>query len=100
YEFTQPIQMRFNELLSGVRADLGVKLFGDDLDQLLASANDVMAVLTTIPGAVDVNIEPMDGLPVMSWVPNRQALALWGVSLAEVQDQITAAIAGENVGTL
>lgn len=100
YEFTQPIQMRFNELLSGVRADLGVKLFGDDLDQLLASANDVMAVLNTIPGAVDVNIEPMDGLPVMSWVPNRQALALWGVSLAEVQDQITAAIAGENVGTL
>ena len=66
YEFTQPIQMRFNELLSGVRADVAVKVFGDDMDTLFAVAEQVEKVLDTVPGAADVKIEQLTGLPVLS----------------------------------
>ena len=59
YEFTQPIEMRFNELISGVRADLGIKVFGDDLDQLLASANDVLEVVESMEGAADARVRPV-----------------------------------------
>ena len=66
YEFTQPIQMRFNELISGVRSDVGVKVFGDDLDTLLKIAGQVQAVVAAIPGAADVRTEQVSGLPVMT----------------------------------
>jgi len=74
YEFTQPIQMRFNELISGVRADLGIKIFGDDLDQLVLTANDVLKVVNSIEGAADARVEQVTGLPTLSVIPNRTAL--------------------------
>jgi cobalt-zinc-cadmium resistance protein CzcA len=87
YEFTQPIQMRFNELISGVRSDLGVKIFGDDLDTLLSIANKVQSVVQGVPGAADVRTEQVSGLPMLTVKPNRAALARYGISLAELWDQ-------------
>jgi heavy metal efflux system protein len=100
YEFTQPIEMRFNELISGVRADLGVKVFGDDLDQLVMTANDILKVVKTIPGAADVRMEQVTGLPTLSIIPKRTALGRYGLNLAELQDWIAAAIGGESAGIL
>src|SRR5690606_5049155 len=74
YELSQPIQLRFNELISGVRSDLGVKIYGDDLDQLLASGNAIAKVLNKLPGASDVKVEQVEGLPVLSITANRPAL--------------------------
>ena len=98
YEFTQPIQMRFNELISGVRSDLGVKIFGDDLDTLLRIAGQVQAVVQTIPGAADVKTEQVSGLPVMTVNLNRTALSRYGVSMAEVQALVEIAVGGKTTG--
>ena len=80
YEFTQPIQMRFNELISGVRSDVGVKIFGDDLNTLLQIAGQVQNVLQGVQGAADVKTEQVSGLPVLTVKLNRQALARPGLS--------------------
>jgi len=85
YEFTQPIQMRFNELISGVRSDLGVKIFGDDLDTLLQVTGQVQSVVQGVPGAADTKTEQVSGLPVLTVKLNRPALARLGVSVADVQ---------------
>jgi heavy metal efflux system protein len=98
YEFTQPIQMRFNELIAGVRADLGVKIFGDDLDQLLTSANRVAGVLRTVPGAADVKVEQVSGLPILSVVLDRARIARFGLNVADVQETVEVAIGGKPVG--
>ncbi len=98
YEFTQPIEMRFNELISGVRSDLGIKVVGDDMDQMLVAANQIRELMETIPGAADVRVEQVTGLPMLSIVPKRAALANYGLSIAEIQDVITTAIAGEKAG--
>lgn len=98
YEFTQPIQMRFNELLSGVRADLGVKVFGDDMAQLTATANEIMTTIQTIDGAADVRVEQVTGLPTVSVLPKRSALGQYGVTVAELQDWVATAIGGEPAG--
>src|SRR3970282_2941466 len=66
YEFTQPIQMRFNELISGVRSDVAVKVFGDDLEVLLENGEEIPAVLGKLPGAADVKVEQISGLPVLT----------------------------------
>ncbi|MFA0812145.1 efflux RND transporter permease subunit [Microbulbifer epialgicus] len=100
YEFTQPIQMRFNELISGVRADLGIKVFGDDLDQLVASSNEILGVLNGIEGAADARVEQVEGLPVLSVVPRRIALARYGIDLQTLQDLISTAIGGEEAGLI
>ena len=100
YEFTQPIQMRFNELISGVRADLGIKIFGDDLDQLVLTANDVLKVVNGIEGAADARVEQVTGLPTLSVIPNRTALGRYGLNVAELQDWVSAAIGGESAGIL
>lgn len=100
YEFTQPIEMRFNELISGVRADLGIKVFGDDLDQLLDSANAVMGVVQSVAGAADVRVEQVTGLPMLSVHPRRMALARYGLTIDALQDLITAAVGGENAGMI
>jgi len=100
YEFTQPIQMRFNELISGVRSDLGIKVFGDDLDQLLATANEIMEVVEGINGAADTKVEQVSGLPMLSVIPDRMAAARYGLSLSALQDTVTAAIGGESAGLL
>ena len=100
YEFTQPIQMRFNELISGVRADLGIKIFGDDLDQLVMTANDVFKVVNAIDGAADARVEQVTGLPTLSVIPNRTALGRYGLNVAELQDWVSAAIGGESAGII
>ncbi|MES0872665.1 efflux RND transporter permease subunit [Sinimarinibacterium thermocellulolyticum] len=100
YEFTQPIQMRFNELISGVRSDLAVKVYGDDLDVLTAQAERIEKVLARVPGAADVKTEQITGLPVMTITPRRALLARYGLSVADVQAVASAAFGGANAGTL
>ena len=100
YEFTQPIQMRFNELISGVRADVGIKVFGDDLDQLLITAKDILNVLVKVEGAADARLEQVTGLPTLSVIPNRIALGRYGLNVIELQDWVAAAIGGESAGIL
>ncbi|WP_444922026.1 efflux RND transporter permease subunit [Microbulbifer sp. CnH-101-G] len=100
YEFTQPIQMRFNELISGVRADLGIKVFGDDLGQLVASSNEILSVLNGIEGVADARVEQVEGLPVLSVVPKRIALARYGIDLQTLQDLVSTAIGGEEAGLI
>ncbi|PHR48354.1 CusA/CzcA family heavy metal efflux RND transporter [Cycloclasticus sp.] len=100
YEFTQPIQMRFNELISGVRADLGIKVFGDDLDQLVLTANDILKAINQVPGAADARVEQVTGLPTLSIIPKRTALGRYGLNVVELQDWVSAAIGGESAGLL
>lgn len=98
YELTQPIQMRFNELISGVRADVGVKIFGDDLDTLLQVAGQVQTVLQGVPGAADVKTEQTTGLPVLTVKLDRAALSRLGLSVADVQGIVETAIGGKSAG--
>jgi cobalt-zinc-cadmium resistance protein CzcA len=100
YEFTQPIQMRFNELISGVRSDLAVKLYGDDLDVLNQFAGRIEAVLARIPGAADLRTEQTTGLPIMSVIPRREVLARYGLSVDEVQAVVATAFSGRDAGVL
>jgi len=100
YEFTQPIQMRMNELISGVRADVAVKVYGDDLDRLVEVAEQVERVMQRVPGAADVKTEQATGLPLLSVVPDRQALAGYGLNPGDVQDTVATAIGGEVAGQL
>jgi cobalt-zinc-cadmium resistance protein CzcA len=100
YEFTQPIQMRFNELISGVRADLAVKVYGDDLDILVSSANEIERIVQRIAGAADVGVEQATGLPMMTVTPRRELLHRYGLSVSEVQEAIEIAIGGKAAGTV
>jgi cobalt-zinc-cadmium resistance protein CzcA len=100
YEFTQPIQMRFNELISGVRSDVAVKVFGDDLNELLKVGRAIESVIAGILGAQDAKVEQITGLPVLQIIPNRVAMARYGITLAEVQDLVRAAIGGAIAGTI
>ena len=100
YEFTQPIQMRFNELISGVRADLGIKIFGDDLDQLVLTANDVLKVVSALDGAADARVEQVTGLPTLSVIPKRTALGRYGLNVAQLQEWVSTAIGGESAGII
>jgi heavy metal efflux system protein len=100
YEFTQPIQMRFNELISGVRSDLGIKVIGDDLDQLQTSAAEILEVLEKIPGAADARMEQVTGLPVLTITPKRAQLATYGLSVNALQDFVATALAGETAGLI
>ena len=98
YEFTQPIEMRFNELLSGVRADVAVKVFGDDPDQLAEVGAAIEAVVGGVEGAQDVAVEQTTGLPVLQITPDRAALARLGLNLRDVQDLVAASLGGAVVG--
>ncbi|HEX5133149.1 MAG TPA: CusA/CzcA family heavy metal efflux RND transporter [Candidatus Krumholzibacteria bacterium] len=98
YEFTQPIEMRFNELIAGVRSDLAVKVFGDDLDVLLDHAERIEAILREVPGAADVRTEQVTGLPLLTVEIDRGAIARYGLDIADVQDVIEIAIGGKSAG--
>jgi cobalt-zinc-cadmium resistance protein CzcA len=100
YEFQQPIQMRFNELVSGVRSDVAVKVYGDDLATLLELGEEIEQVLAAVPGGADVALEQMTGLPVLSVTPRRSALARYGLDVADVQAVVGTAIGGETVGQM
>ncbi|MFZ5875219.1 MAG: efflux RND transporter permease subunit [Nitrospirota bacterium] len=98
YEFTQPIQMRFNELISGVRSDVAVKIFGDDMEVLMTTGESVEDVLGTIPGASDVKLEQVTGLPVLTIEMDRDAMARYGLNVADVQEVVEVALGGKRVG--
>lgn len=100
YEISQPIQLRFNELIAGVRADIAVKVFGDDLEQLLATGNQVADQLRRVSGAADVNVERVSGLPFLTIKPDREKLARFGLSVKDVQENIQIAIGGKSAGAL
>ena len=100
YEISQPIQLRFNELISGVRSDVGVKIFGDDLDILQGAARQVEAAIRGISGATDVKTEQVAGLPILTVAIDRQALSRYGLSVAEVQNVVEIAIGGKATGKL
>jgi cobalt-zinc-cadmium resistance protein CzcA len=100
YEFTQPIQMRFNELLAGVRGDIAIKVFGDELEPMLSVAQRIAGILRGLEGAADVRVEQVTGLPFIDVQVDKSAIARRGLSLTEVQDVIGAAIGGREVGTV
>lgn len=100
YEYLQPIEMRFNELLAGVRAQLAIKIFGDDFDTLVAAGTAIEAAVAAIPGAADVAMEQTSGLPVLTLVPDRLAMARLGLSLGDVQQLVATGLGGEVVGQL
>ena len=100
YEFTQPIQMRMNELLSGVRADVAIRINGDDLDTLASLAARVASIASKVRGAADVRVEETTGLPMLVVVPDRQALSRYGLNPADVQRTVSTAIGGTPAGQL
>lgn len=100
YEFSQPIQLRFNELISGVRSDVAVKIFGDDMDVLNKTAEEVSSKLQKIPGASEVKVEQTTGLPVLTVNIDRQKAARYGLNVADIQDTVATAIGGREAGTL
>jgi len=100
YEFTQPIQMRFNELISGVRSDVGVKVFGDDLETLTALAQRIERIVAAVPGAQDVKVEQMSGLPVLQVTPRRAMLSQLGLNFSDVQDVVRTAFGGVVAGEI
>ena len=98
YEFTQPIQMRMNELISGVRADVAIKLYGDDLATLAEVGERIEAAARKVPGAADVKLEQVDGLPLLTVTPDRKAMARYGLNPGVVQDTVATAVGGEVAG--
>ena len=100
YEFTQPIQMRFNELLSGVRADVAIKVHGDDLDQLVALGSQIEEIVGSVRGAADPQSEQVTGLPMLLITPNRDAIARLGLSIDDVQSVISTSMGGATAGQI
>ncbi|MGK0473946.1 MAG: cobalt-zinc-cadmium resistance protein CzcA, partial [Candidatus Azotimanducaceae bacterium] len=98
YEFLQPIQMRFNELLSGVRAELAIKIFGDDFEQLDKIGNEIQQAIASVDGIADVQMEKTTGLPIMTLRPKLDALAQYGIALSDLQDQLAVYLGGEVAG--
>ncbi|MEN9403161.1 MAG: hypothetical protein RL091_1864, partial [Verrucomicrobiota bacterium] len=100
YEFTQPIQMRFNELISGVRSDVAVKVYGDDLGIMTEVGEQIEGVLKNVPGAADVKIEQTTGLPLLTVQLDREAIARYGLDVSEVQEIVSTALGGTAVGQI
>ena len=100
YEITQPIEMRFNELLAGVRADLAVKVFGDEFDVILPTAEQIARILRAIPGAADTRVEEVSGAPILSVDVDRHAISRYGLSVADVHEVAAIAVGGRAAGQL
>ncbi|MFN4329534.1 MAG: efflux RND transporter permease subunit [Limnobacter sp.] len=98
YEFSQPIQLRFNELISGVRSDVAVKVFGDDMDVLNDTANKISVVLGKVQGASEVKVEQTTGLPVLNVGIDREKTARYGLNVGDVQEAISVAVGGRESG--
>src|SRR5829696_1008851 len=98
YEFLQPIQMRFNELIAGVRSDVAVKVYGDEFESMVPAAEEIEKILKEIPGAEDVLVEQVSGLPVMTIEMDRAAAARHGINVADVQDVVSTAVGGREAG--
>jgi len=99
-EIQQPIQMRFNELIAGVRSDVAIKLYGDDLDQMTQQAQRIAATVRAIPGAADVSAEQTDGAPTFDVKIDRQAVGRYGLTVEEVANTVSAALGGREAGLL
>ncbi|MEJ0098767.1 MAG: CusA/CzcA family heavy metal efflux RND transporter [Pseudomonadota bacterium] len=100
YEFSQPIEMRFNELIAGVRAALAIKIYGDDFGTLERISQRAAALVRTVPGAEGVKAEPVSGLPTLTIEPRREALARYGVTLQQLQRTVATAVGGVTVGQI
>lgn len=99
-EFTQPIQLRFNELMTGVKSDVAIKIYGEDLDTLYNRANQIAGIIHTIPGASDIKVEQIVGLPQMLVSYNRARLAQYGVNVSALNQIVKTAFAGEAAGVV
>ncbi|WP_323789573.1 CusA/CzcA family heavy metal efflux RND transporter [Psychroserpens sp.] len=99
-EFTQPIEMRFNELVTGVRADVAIKIFGEDLTVLASKANEIKNLIENVEGAADISVEKVEGLPQMSVRFNRSKIARYGLNISDLNKIITMGFAGESVGSV
>lgn len=100
YELSQPIQLRFNELISGVRSDVAVKVFGDDMAVLNTTAGEIAETLQKLSGASEVKVEQTSGLPVLTINIDRDKAARFGLNVGDVQDTIAVAVGGRQAGTL
>lgn len=100
YEFSQPIQLRFNELISGVRSDVAVKVFGDDMQVLERTAQSIATMLQKVPGASEVKVEQTTGLPMLTVQVDREKASRYGLNMGEVQQTIATAIGGQEAGTV
>jgi len=100
YEFSQPIQLRFNELISGVRSDVAVKVFGDDSAAMAATAQRIAQVLGRLPGAAEVKVEQVEGLPALTLAVDRERAARYGLNVADVQEAFGTLVGGLEAGTV
>ncbi|MEA1896914.1 MAG: CusA/CzcA family heavy metal efflux RND transporter, partial [Bacteroidota bacterium] len=100
YEFTQPIEMRFNELITGVRADIAIKIFGEDLDYLDKKANEIKNIIKDVPGAADIILEKTAGLPQMNVKYNRNRIAYYGLDIQTLNSYLSMAFGGETTGSV
>lgn len=98
YEFLQPIQMRFNELLAGVRSELAIKVFGDDFEQLTALGNAIEAAIANVEGIADIQVEQTTGLPMLTISPDRSVMTQYGLDLGTLQEQLATAMRGKVAG--
>jgi cobalt-zinc-cadmium resistance protein CzcA len=99
-EFTQPIEMRFNELITGVRADIAIKIFGEDLDILSKKGSEIKALIENVKGAADISVEKIDGLPQMSVIYNRAKIARYGLNIEELNMMLSMGFSGRTVGSV
>ncbi|GLR17613.1 CusA/CzcA family heavy metal efflux RND transporter [Portibacter lacus] len=99
-EFTQPIEMRFNELISGARSDLAIKLFGEDLEVLYQKASEIEAAIRNVDGAADISVEKIDGLPQMSVQYDRAKIARYGLNISDLNDLLAMGFAGKSAGAI
>lgn len=100
YEYTQPIQMRFNELIAGVRSDVAVKVYGDDFETMNATANKIATSLRGISGAADVKVEQTTGLPMLDIDLDKDAIARYGLNIGDILDLVSVAIGGQEAGLI
>ena len=100
FEFTQPIEMRFNELITGVRADVAIKLFGEDLDVLASKADEIKSKISNVEGASDIIVEKVDGLPQMTVTYNRKKVARYGLNIHALNQLVSMAFAGQTLGSV
>lgn len=98
YEYTQPIQMRFNELISGVRSDVAVKVYGEEFDSMNDAANQIAAVLRRVTGSADVKVEQTTGLPMLDIELNKTAIARYGLNVRDILDLVSASVGGREAG--
>ncbi len=100
FEFTQPIEMRFNELITGVRADVAIKIFGEDLTILAEKADEIKRKIANVEGAADIIVEKIDGLPQMTVVYNRKKVARYGLNIHDLNQVVSMAFAGQTIGNV